>query len=71
MSEEAKRETAAREKGHEDYLARQYPLKLREKRLNEAFVQYMATTPGTDEARNALEEYRKRSEEYDGKRIGD
>ena len=71
MSDEARVEKKLREKGHEEYLARQYPLKRREKRLNEAFVSYIATTPGTEEARNALKEYRKRSEEYDGKRIGD
>lgn len=63
-------EKKARERSHEEYLARQYPYRLREKRLEASFAAYMATTPGTKEALIALEKYQKTQAEYDGKHTG-
>tara|TARA_R100001594_G_C3882409_1_gene226301 strand:- start:287 stop:523 length:237 start_codon:yes stop_codon:yes gene_type:complete len=72
VSEEARSlEKEAREKSHERYLAEQYPLRLREKRLNEAFFAYMATTPGTKESLDAYQVFWERQQEYDGKHTGD
>ena len=71
VSDEARAEKKIREMGHEAYLARSYPLRLLEKRHEEAFAAYMVTTPGTLEAGNALEKYRKAQAEYDGQHTGD
>ena len=71
VSDEARMEMRSREKGHEEHLARRYPLKLQEKRLEDAFAAYMVTTPGTSEAKDALGEYLRRQAEYDGEHTGD